>query len=172
MPHNYEYDQSDQSDYGDDFNTSQSEDDHFDLSPSPFDDGNIEGKKSSVFSPLCIATTTCLHKYAIERMLGAENGSLPWPPLMLVIFEHLNNRYPRTELVTERNKAMLELLLKLPIQLLIKRGDEYLDLNNNDLLDFTNMSFVQSLEMLHDLVDAGIVQTQEIRVPNELFGRS
>jgi hypothetical protein len=124
-----------------------------------------------LFSPLCVATTTCLHKYAIVRMDFAEKELLSWPPLMLVVLSYLNNRYERRELVTERNIAMLELLLKVPIQLSIKRGDMILDLNKDETLDFTNVSFTQSLEILNDLVKKDVVKEEEIRIPIETLSR-
>jgi len=118
------------------------------------------------FAPLKLATVTCLHKYAIVRMEGAENNSLPWPPLMLVVLAHLNRNYKRRELVTERNIAMLELTLRVPIQLRIKRietGEANVDLNNDESLDYTGMSFAESLEMLRDLLAANVIKRNQIR---------
>jgi hypothetical protein len=67
---------------------------------------------------------------------------------------------------------MLELLLKVPIQLRIKRGNNItLDLNNNASLDFSGVSFPQSLEILRDLIGAGIVKKEDVRVPDNILRR-
>lgn len=139
----------------------------YDSSPEGED---VEYGSGTAFPSLRIATVTCLHKYAIARMEGAQNESLPWPPLMLVILSYLNKRYSRRELVTERNIAMLELLLRVPIQLLIKRGeDEVLDLNEDRSLDYSGMSFSQSLEILRDLIEADVVKLEDVRVPSSVL---
>ena len=139
-----------------------------DVNPSPVDDMLM--KKDTIFLSARIATTTCLHKYAIGRMEGAQDESLPWPPLMLAVISYLCKRYNRRELVTERNLAMLELLLKVPIQLRIKRSDgESIDLNDDKSLDFRGMSFAQSLEILRDLISEGQVRADETRVPDDIL---
>jgi len=117
-------------------------------------------------APLKLATVTCLHRYAIARMEGAGNNSLPWPPLMLAILTYLNRDYKRRELITERNICMLELLVKVPIQLRIRRignGDQGIDLNHDETLDFTGMSFVESLEIVRDLLVSNIITQEHIR---------
>jgi hypothetical protein len=131
----------------------------------------IDGEESEQttdlqLAPLKLATVTCLHKYAIARMEGAENTSLPWPPLMLVVLDYLNKKYKRRELVTERNITMLELMLRVPIQLRIRRagsGDTGIDLNDDASLDYTGMSFVESLEILRDLLEANVITRKHIR---------
>ena len=124
---------------------------------------NTEEVQGSRLLPLTIATVTCLHKYAISRMEGAVNKSLPWPPLMLVIITYLNRKYQRRELITERNLAMLELLLDVPIQLQIKRGKDKIDLNDDSSLDFSGMSFVEALEILRDLRNLNVIKDNQIR---------
>lgn len=124
---------------------------------------NTEEVQGSRLLPLTIATVTCLHKYAISRMEGAVDKSLPWPPLMLVIITYLNRKYQRHELVTERNLAMLELLLDVPIQLQIKRGTHKIDLNDDSSLDFSGMSFVEALEILRDLRSLNVIKDNQIR---------
>lgn len=89
---------------------------------------------------------------------------------MLAVISYLCKRYNRRELVTERNLAMLELLLKVPIQLRIKRSDgESIDLNDDKSLDFRGMSFAQSLEILRDLISEGQVRADETRVPDDIL---
>jgi len=138
---------------------------------NPFSDTEeSDNTKGIDFTSIHLATTTCLHKYAIARMEGAENNSLPWPPIMLVILTHLNRSYKRRELVTERNIAMLELLLHTkhaPIQLRIRRAfnTEGIDLNNDESLDFTGMSFAEALEILRDLLVSNIIKHDHIRAP-------
>jgi hypothetical protein len=136
----------------------------------PFENSEAEDQGTSSFGSVKIATATCLHTYAIDRMKGAENYSIPWPPLMLIVLHHLNRRYKRRELVTERNIAMLELLLRVPIQLKIEHGGssrggrkEYIDLNRDESLDFTGVSFVESLELLQDLLRDKVIKQEHIR---------
>jgi hypothetical protein len=163
-----DYGQSDSS-HDMDIETPEMSDVEDEYSP-PSDD--LPVKTDIIFSPMCIATTTCLHKYAIGRLEGAQDETLPWPPLMLAVISYLNKTYTRRELVTERNIAMLELLLKVPIQLRIKRGNNItLDLNNNASLDFSGVSFPQSLEILRDLIGAGIVKKEDVRVPENVLHR-
>lgn len=128
------------------------------------------------FSPLRIATTTCLHMYAIARMEGAQTGFLPWPPLMLVVIQYLYRSYRRPDLVTERNIAMLELLLRVPIQLRIKRAgcngvEELLDLNDKNTLDYSGMSFSQSIEILRDLLTSDVIAPSDLRISLQELGR-
>lgn len=132
----------------------------------PFENPEAEDQGASSFGSIKLATTNCLHTYAINRMKGAEDYSIPWPPLMLIVLHHLNKRYKRRELVTERNIAMLELLLRVPIQLKIEyggasRGD--IDLNKDESLDFSGMSFVEALELLRDLLRDNVIKQENVR---------
>ena len=129
----------------------------------PFENQEADNGGVASFGAVKIATTTCLHAYAIERMKGAEDYSIPWPPLMLIVLNHLNKKYKRRELVTERNIPMLELLLKVPIQLKIERHRTMIDLNDDKTLDFAGMSFVEALEMLRDLLRDKIIKNEHIR---------
>lgn len=122
-----------------------------------------ETQNESVFSTAKIATVNCLHAYAIARMKGAEDNSLPWPPLLLLIIKHLNTKYHRKELNTERNLAMLELLLKVPIQLKIIHSGGTIDLNEDESLDYNGMSFVEAIEILKDLLRDGLISRGCIR---------
>jgi hypothetical protein len=148
-----------------------------------------------------MATDNCLHKYAIDRIKGAQDNTILWPPAMLVIFRYLNfgkeheaqyisgqisnqqrsRPYPHTNLLTERNFVMLELLLDLPIQLQIVYKPSIklpngittdlivLDLNDVDengfctTFDHTFSSFIEAIDLLKDLFYEGIITKDQIR---------
>ncbi len=138
----------------------------------PFDTSEVDQEARNPYSSVKLATTNCLHAYAIARMKGAEDYSIPWPPLMLIVLNYLNNKYERRELVTERNIAMLELLLKVPIQLKIEHGiiDKYIiDLNDDNSIDFSGMSFVEAIEIAKNLIQKKTIKIENIRTPVHLF---
>lgn len=103
-----------------------------------------------------LLTTTCLHKYAIERVEGAQSGIFLWPPIMLDVIEYLNTDYKRKKLVTERNLAMVELMLDVPLWLCIpyKEGEisKELKLSKPGVLDYSGQSFVEAIEIVTDLL--------------------
>lgn len=136
----------------------------------PFENPEAEDQGVSSFGSIKLVTTNCFHSYAIDRMKGAEDYTLPWPPLMLLVLHHLNKKYKRRELVTERNIAALELLLRVPIQLKIEHGGasrggrkEFIDLNKDESLDFSGMSFVEALEILRDLLRDKVIKQEHVR---------
>jgi hypothetical protein len=143
-------------------------DEDIDDVPIAQNESTFEKKKTSIFAVARVATVTCLHQYAIERIQGAEKRTLPWPVLMLEVIDYLNNRYQRVKLVSERNLAMLELLLDVPIQLKLINGDTELKLSDPGVLDFSGYSFHEALEILRDLLREGIVKRENLRVPYEM----
>jgi hypothetical protein len=123
-------------------------------------------ERESIFSQTIMATTTCLHKYAIDRMLLAQKNILVWPPIMYRIFQHFDSgKFKRMYLWDERNIAMLELLLDVPIQLGIKykETEELIDLNVPGSFDPNNVAFVEAEEILNDLLEDGVISKQECR---------
>jgi hypothetical protein len=165
------------------------EEDDVDLAFTTEDGPNLKALKLSATR---MATDNCLHKYAIDRIEGAQNNTIYWPPIMLKIFWYLQTGnipgrqgphipYQRTNLLNERNYAMLELLLKVPIQLRIVYSEGYklpsgtyvapitLDLNDTNqegyctTIDPNSLSFIEAKEILKDLLLTGIIQHSELR---------
>lgn len=138
----------------------------------PLENQEADSQGIATFGPVKIATANCIHAYIIDRMKGAEDYSLPWPTLMLIVLDYFNKRYKRRELVTERNIGALELLLKVPIQIKIDHTpsskkesikSSTIDLNDDSSIDFGGMSFVEALEILKDLLQDKIIKPEHIR---------
>lgn len=102
-----------------------------------------------------VATTTCLHQYANKRMEGAQNKQYKWSPLMKYVNKYISNPrlYNRPSLYTDRNLAALELLLKGPIWLKLKYGEEEIAMDTPGVLDFSGQFFHESLVIVKDLLN-------------------
>lgn len=131
------------------------------------EEDDVDKHPELFLSPARIATTTCLHQYAILRFRGAENNLYQWPPIMLDVIRYLNNDYPRGKLNNEINVAMVELMLKVPIWLCMPydmNGQQMkLRLTDPGVLDFSGQSFVEAIEIVKDLLEASKLQDTDLR---------
>lgn len=115
-----------------------------------------------------IATTTCIYKYAIDRIRGAEDETIPWTPIMIIIIDILHKSYPLQELITEKNLAVLELLLDVPIQLTLIYNSQTsnpieVKLEEEGVMDFSGQAFVEPKIILEWLLEKEIINHDDLR---------
>jgi hypothetical protein len=104
-----------------------------------------------------IVTETDLLKYLQDRFRLAEKKELPWPPIMLLVFN--KNQH---ENMSEYLLGTIELILEGPIQLNLVFSDDpansdhsvKIDLNDEDVvIPFAGRMFVPAKEVIRDMLD-------------------
>ena len=111
-----------------------------------------------------------LAAYATFRLQKSDTD-LNWPLEMLKILDYLNNKYERKALVKELTIAMLELCLKkAPIQVsCVNEDGTEINMDEPGFIDFECSAMDSAIEVLLDLIDRGIVQEDELRVPQYIL---
>jgi hypothetical protein len=110
-------------------------------------------------------TTTDLTKYAQDKFEFTDI-LLPTTPKMLEIIDYMiSPAFKRKTLYTELNLAMLEILLDLPIMWNIELDNgEEIDLNDITKINLQDQCFDQAIEILNELLKAGVVREEELRI--------
>lgn len=113
-------------------------------------------------------TSHVLCGYAIERIKESELRA-KWPPRMLEIIEYTTEVYEKKIIVKEMTLVMIELCLKVPIQLNLVIGGHVIDLNKEGYIIYTDKCFAEAITVIIDLLDRDFLSYDELRIDRKII---
>lgn len=123
-----------------------------------------ESKPSYTINPRHLShhvSQNYLAKYAMERLNRCDKD-VHFPVPMHVIINFIEEKYQKKALATELTFAMIELCLKVPIQLDLEVEGFKIDINEANI-EYNSHCFVNAFMILSDLLKAGIIKPEMLR---------
>lgn len=117
---------------------------------------------------LMLTNSTTHVTYAIHRLNKTED-LMRWPIEMRVHFDYLEKNFERKALLTEFNYAMMELCLNVPIQAMLVRDGEKIDLEKPGINNYEDKCFVGAIEIINFLYQKQRIKDEDLRIPIEIL---